>query len=72
MNKPRRRIATAYLVHTGRASWHQAKAGHSSSAVGLYWRKHEAMVYMRRFRKLHPWEPCFVTTERRIREFTNA
>lgn len=62
-----RRIATEYAVHTGRPSWHQARAGHYSSAVMLFWRKRDAQRFLRRCKRLRPDEPAFIVTSRKLR-----
>lgn len=69
MSKAKRRIQTMYCVHTGRPSWHQQRAGHISSGVGCYWKKRDAMKYVRNYKKHHPDQPVFVTTSRKVRTF---
>ena len=51
---------TEYHAHTGRPSWHQARAGHISSGVGVYSTREAAETYCANYRKHHPDSPCFV------------
>jgi hypothetical protein len=69
MSKSRRRISTQYCVETGRASWHQQRAGHISSGSTCFWSKKQAKKYMRGFKKHHPDEPAFIRSERKLRHF---
>lgn len=69
MSKPKRRISTQYCVQTGRPSWHQQRAGHISAGAMCFWSKKDAKKYQRNFKKRHPDEPAFITTERKLRKF---
>lgn len=65
----KRRISNRYCVHTGRASWHQQRAGHISAGQTCFWTKAAAQKYMRNFKKHHPGEPAFVVKTRELRRF---
>lgn len=69
MAKPKRRISTQYCVMTGRASWHQAKAGHLFSSSICFWNKRDAKKYERNFKKRNPDQPIAVVKERKLRKF---
>jgi len=50
-------------AHTGRPSWHQAKAGAISSGIVRFCTKAEAEEYVERYKASHPGEPAFVLTK---------
>ena len=52
--------AVEYHAHTGRPSWHQARAGGISSGVGVYSTREAAETYCTNYKKHHPDEPCFI------------
>lgn len=47
-------------VHTGRPSWHQARAGHLSSGCMRFSTRQDADRYAAAYRRNHPGEPVFV------------
>jgi hypothetical protein len=47
-------------VHTGRPSWHQAKAGHISAGCTSFTDRQAADRYADTYRRNHPDDPCFV------------
>lgn len=56
------------MVHTGRPSWHQARAGHISSGITSgFESKEEAEKYITNFKKRHPNEPAFAVPETKPR-----
>lgn len=52
-----------FEAHTGRPSWHQAKAGAMSSGIVSFGTKDEAEQYVERYKASHPGEPAFVITK---------
>jgi len=52
-----------FEAHTGRPSWHQAKAGAISSGIVVFGTKDEADRYIEKYKASHPGEPAFVITK---------
>ena len=53
--------AQSWILHEGRPSWHQARAGHISAGGTIYDTKEAAERGMERFRKARPDESFFIT-----------
>jgi hypothetical protein len=53
----------SFEAHTGRPSWHQARAGAISSGIVSFGTKKEADEYVERYKTSHPGEPAFVITK---------
>ena len=53
----------SFEAHTGRPSWHQAKAGAISSGIVSFGTKGEADKYVEKYKASHPGEPAFVITK---------
>lgn len=49
-----------FEAHTGRPSWHQARAGAISSGIVSFGTKKEAEQYVTKYKASHPHEPAFV------------
>jgi len=52
-----------FEAHTGRPSWHQARAGAISSGIVVFGTKDEADRYVEKYKASHPGEPAFVITK---------
>jgi|SRR6185503_12664767 len=52
-----------FEAHTGRPSWHQARAGAISSGIVVFGTKNEADQYVEKYKASHPGEPAFVITK---------
>lgn len=52
-----------FEAHTGKPSWHQARAGAISSGIVIFGTKDEADKYVERYKASHPDEPAFVITK---------
>ncbi len=52
-----------FEAHTGRPSWHQAKAGAISSGIVVFGTYAEAEQYVVKYKNVHPGEPAFVITK---------
>lgn len=53
----------SFEAHTGRPSWHQARAGAMSSGIVRFGTKEEAEQYVTKYKASHPNEPAFVITK---------
>jgi len=53
----------SFEAHTGRPSWHQARAGAISSGIVSFGTKEEAEAYVEKYKASHPGEPAFVITK---------
>lgn len=53
----------SFEAHTGKPSWHQARAGAISSGIVSFGTKREADEYVEKYRASHPGEPAFVITK---------
>lgn len=65
-NPALRGMQIRYLVHEGRPSWHQARAGHISAAATVFsgdFGETDALVLAGRLRLHHPHMPVFVRPE---------
>jgi hypothetical protein len=49
-----------FEAHTGRPSWHQARAGAISSGMVVFGTYAEAEQYVVKYKNAHPGEPAFV------------
>jgi len=49
-----------YHVHTGRPSWHQARAGHRSAGITVCTTRVSAERYRDAVLKMYPSEPAFI------------
>lgn len=49
-----------FNVYTGRASWHQRRAGHTTAGITSFSSKDAAEKYAATYRKNHPDEPCYI------------
>jgi hypothetical protein len=47
-------------VHTGKPSWHQARAGAISSGIITFPTQDEADIYVANYKVSHPDSPAFV------------
>jgi len=52
-----------FEAHTGRPSYHQARAGAISSGIVVFGTKDEADQYVVKYKASHPGEPAFVITK---------
>lgn len=52
-----------FEAHTGKPSWHQARAGAMSSGIVSFGTRDEAEQYVERYKASHPGEPAFVITK---------
>lgn len=52
-----------YEAHTGKPSWHQARAGAISAGIVSFGTKAEADEYVARYKVRYPNEPAFVITK---------
>lgn len=52
-----------FEAHTGKPSWHQAKAGAISSGIVVFGTYAEAEQHVVKYKNAHPGEPAFVITK---------